>query len=193
MFVHQVFCSVLFFALLVIKILFYFVVSLLHMKFGVVFVNEASMVKMTGGNAGIRPYQKNLRYEAPKNTDLPLHVLNIHKSLYTLGFSFEDTPQSFTLRVQPAGSPPLPSYPVYLKSSGPEIDAQLAQLSTALPKTHRKKGFNLEFVLSPAVLATRFIDNIKGNSKISATKVKETAFNLVTQLKVRLSVDYELE
>merc|ERR1719197_82252 len=103
------------------------------MKLPVVFVNDANLVRLQDPKAKLPT--KSLRYEIPKNTDLSLHVLNLHKSLNSLGLSFLDGPPLFTLRLQTIATPSLPSYPKYLKSCGPEIDQQLIELLSELPKT----------------------------------------------------------
>lgn len=156
------------------------------MKFTVLFVDEGKLTCLGEDKKSLRNSQgsqKSLRYELPKNTDLSLHVLNIHKSLVSLGFPIIDGPQKFTLRIRPISETELKEFPAYLKESGPEIDAQVVQLSNILPKSQRKKGLILELILTPETRSQRFITLLQDKS-LGPLKIKETAFNLATQTKV---------
>ena len=148
------------------------------MKFTVQFINDSKITQLGSINEGIN-LNKTFKYELNKTHDLSQHIANIHKSLVTLGFPIKDLPESFSLRMRPIVKVENKEFPIYLDGNIENILAKCNEL----PKIIKKKGFFLEFILTPELRAKRFVEGLQ-NLDSNSIKLKELVFNLSTELSV---------
>jgi hypothetical protein len=158
------------------------------MKFTVQFVNECKLVKLNDASGDLSSLQlssRTFKYDINKNQNLSQHITNVHKSLITIGIPIQDPAHHFALRLQYQGEPlailqPLPKY------LGEEdgLDEELQILATL--KKSIRKGFILDFVLSPQIRAERIALQLQDKSRPPA-QIKETLIHLRQQLLVNYS------
>lgn len=128
---------------------------------------------------------RHLRYEMQKGADLDVHIAQIHKAFSGVGIRFVDPATCFTLRVRPLlDEPPVNkeiSFPLYLSPHAAKIDQQIVDIAAAVSKASRRKGFLLEYLLSPQIRAKRSIELIQ-KSSADLRALKEAAFLLGSQI-----------
>ena len=143
------------------------------MLFYVVYVGEGGIA-----STGSLP-PKTYSYKFDSKLPLNEHLINIYKSLKTIGVEVEHQVEDYEMRVTPANVEMIEGiHPFPLTLSEEEINEELLLL-LEWQKKYKNQEFLLQFILKVELRVSTCIQNLKNENKIKAT-----VFYLRKQLKV---------